>query len=449
MEIKLNRSNKDVFTFNAVKATKDHKHFETWIVDVKINFAIDPSKTFDGRLFIRKLSASLFKLKNKNFYFNLDSFLDLIPKKQITNMCFAIVCKLNSLNLTDFCLKTNKEKKTQFNIIVSKKYEQVYKLANEVGLATNYAQYAQVAPCNHMGIKKFIDFVKQKLAGVKKVKVSLLAQSELNKMQLLQAVNKGSDETAQVLILEYYNNAAKKKVALVGKGIMMDTGGYSLKPSHAMKKMNEDMTNAAAVFGTILALAKNKTKVNAVGVIPLAKNFINDKAYKVGDIYTAYNGKTVEVNDTDAEGRLILADAISYTDKKIAPTVLLSCATLTGLSALCFGEILNPFWSTNPKIAKQFYNACSLAGEYALELPLLPEYLECVEKSSTVADYGNLNFGKTAGNATAAAFLSKFNSKNDNFIHLDNAGTNEYCGKSINPFVLIFYNFVLNIFNRE
>ncbi|MBQ6970146.1 hypothetical protein IJQ19_00750 [bacterium] len=90
-----------------------------------------------------------------------------------------------------------------------------------------------------------------------------------------------------------------------------------------------------------------------------------------------------------------------------------------------------------------------MAGEYALELPLLPEYLECVEKSSTVADYGNLNFGKTAGNATAAAFLSKFNSKNDNFIHLDNAGTNEYCGKSINPFVLIFYNFVLNIFNRE
>lgn len=450
MEIKLNRSNEDVFAFNAVKATKNHKHFETQTVDIKINFAIDPSKVFDGCLFIRKLSAFLFKLKNKNFYFNLDSFLDLIPKKQKTNMCFAIVCKLNSLNLTDFCLKTNKEK-FQFNIIVSKKYEQVYKLANEVGLATNYAQYAQVAPCNYMGIKKFIDFVKQKLSSVnKKVKVTLLAQSELNKMQLLQAVNKGSDEPAQVLILEYYNNSAfKKKVALVGKGIMMDTGGYSLKPSRAMKKMNEDMTNAAAVFGTILALAKNNAKVNVVGVIPLAKNLVNDKAYKVGDIYTAYNGKTVEINDTDAEGRLILADAISYTDKKFAPTVLLSCATLTGLSALCFGEILNPFWSTSPKIAEQFYNACSLAGEYALELPLLPYYLECVEKSSTVADYGNLNFGKTAGNATAAAFLSKFNSKNNNFIHLDNAGTNEYCGKSINPFVLIFYNFVLNIFDKK
>lgn len=447
MEIKLNRTKKDCFIFKAIKANKDNRQFDVQIIDTSINFVINPTLFFDGRLFIRKLSSWLFKLKGKNFNFYLDSFLNLIPKSQITNMCFAIVCKINSLNLSDFCLKTKKEN-DHFNIIVSKKYTQIFKLANEIGLATNYAQYAQVAPCNHMGIKKFITFVKQKLNGVKKVKLSLLSQSELKKMQLLQAVNKGSDEQAQVLILEYFNNStSKKKVALVGKGIMMDTGGYSLKPSRAMKKMNEDMTNAAAVFGTILALAKNNAKVNVVGVIPLAKNFINDKAYKVGDIYTAYNGKTVEINDTDAEGRLILADAISYTAKKISPTILLSCATLTGLSALCFGEILNPFWANNQKIAKQFYDACTISGEYAIELPLLPQYLESVEKSSMVADYGNLNFGKTAGNATAAAFLSKFNNK-DNFIHLDNAGTNEFCGKSINPFVLIFYNFVLNIFTN-
>ena len=298
MEIIKNNINKKALMVKAIKPTKKLKNFATETKNKNVYFAINSKEPFDNCLFIRKLSTLLYNLRNKSINFNLDSFLNLIPKQHVENLCFAIVCKLYSFNLQDFCLKT-KNNKQSLNIIVTKKYKHLFQLANTIGEATHYAQYAQVAPSNYMGINKFIDYVKEKINKVKSIKLSLVTQKDLNKMQLLQAVNKGSDESAQVLILKYLNNPKEKTtIALIGKGIMMDTGGYDLKPSRAMKKMNEDMTNAASVFGSVFALAKNNTKVNVIGIIPLAKNFINDKAYKVGDIYHAYNGKTVEINDT-------------------------------------------------------------------------------------------------------------------------------------------------------
>ena len=446
MQIKINKIDKQALNVKAIIATNKLKNFATKTENKNVFFAINSKKTFDHCLFIRKLSAMLYNLQSKSINFYFDSFLNLVPKNLVKNVGLAIVCKLYSFNLQSFCAKTKKEGKT-LSVILTNKYKYLFKIANDIGLATNYAQYAQVAPSNYMGINKFISFVKNKINSVKKIKLSLVSSKDLNKMQLLQAVNKGSDELAQVLILKYFNNLSTKvNIALVGKGIMMDTGGYDLKPSHAMKKMNEDMSNAASVFGSILALAKTNAKVNVIGIIPLAKNLINAKAYKVGDIYCAYNGKTVEINNTDAEGRLILADAISYASKQFKPTTLLSCATLTGLSAICFGDIITPFWTKSFEVAKKLKYAFDISGEYSIELPLLPEYFERVEKSSTLADYGNL-FGKDSGNATAAAFLNKFSDCN-NFVHLDNAGTNEFKNKSINPFVLILYNFVLSYFSK-
>jgi leucyl aminopeptidase len=145
------------------------------------------------------------------------------------------------------------------------------------------------------------------------------------------------------MIIEYFNTTQSSKIALIGKGIMMDTGGYELKPSKFMQGMNQDMTGASVVFGIIHALASTNAKVNVIGVIPLAKNLINSKAMFVNDIYKACNGMSVEILSQDSEGRLILADALAYVNKKYKISKAITIATLTGLSAISFGDFLTPF----------------------------------------------------------------------------------------------------------
>jgi len=258
-----------------------------------------------------------------------------------------------------------------------------------------------------------------------KLKCTVLDQKEIKKqgLNLLYEVGKASDHDSHLVILEYTGNkASKDKVALIGKGITFDAGGMNLKPTGYLESMRYDMAGAASVIATMKALAELKVKRNVVAVVPMCENMIGSLAYKPGDIIKSYSGKTVEVMNTDAEGRLILADAVSYAIKNYKPTAIIDIATLTGSCLSTFGEHVAAIIGNNKEIADRLYKAGQETNERVWELPYYDEYKE--EMKSDLADIKNTGYknGRYAGTITAAAFIGFF--INDTpWMHIDVAGT--------------------------
>lgn len=230
-------------------------------------------------------------------------------------------------------------------------------------------------------------------------------QIEKEKMGALLAVNQGSSNQARFIIMQYKGGRkGQKPVVLIGKGVTFDTGGISIKPGLNMHEMKGDMTGSAVVISTIAAVARLKLKLNLVALVPATENVPSATAYKPGDIITARNGKTIEIINTDAEGRLILADALDYANK-FEPQVVIDVATLTGATIFILGRAGAPFFSTHKKAADQLRGAAKATAEKVWELPLWPEHVE--QMKSSIADLVNSG-GRPAGTATAAAFLKEF-----------------------------------------
>ena len=247
---------------------------------------------------------------------------------------------------------------------------------------------------------------------------------EKKKMGLILAVNRGSAVPAHVVILEYRGDSKSKKVfGLVGKGITFDSGGMNLKPSGSMETMRMDMAGAAAVLYTMKTLAELKVKKNVSAVIPLTENMVSSTSFRPGDIFTAYNGKTVEIGNTDAEGRLILADALSYMEKEIRPDVIIDAATLTGACVVTFGETVAAYLSTDDEIAGILEDASKNTGEKLWRLPFFDDYDDRMK--SEVADLNNMAAEKNAGTISGAVFLRNFVEKTK-WAHIDIAGTAWY-----------------------
>jgi len=244
------------------------------------------------------------------------------------------------------------------------------------------------------------------------------------KMGLLLAVSRGSKYSPQLVILKYKGDPLNKRsFALVGKGITFDSGGMNLKPSGHISDMRSDMAGAATSIFTLKAAAELKLKKNIIAVIPLCENMIGNNSYKPGDVFTAYNGKTVEIGNTDAEGRLILADALSYTEKNLKPNYIVDIATLTGACLVCFGEIIAGLLSNNDTLAECLYEAGEDTDDRVWRLPLHEEYDEDIK--SDIADINNISSGRNAGTIIGAVFLKNF-IKDTSWAHLDIAGTSWY-----------------------
>jgi leucyl aminopeptidase len=238
------------------------------------------------------------------------------------------------------------------------------------------------------------------------------------------AVAKGSDEPARIIIMEYRGGKkGKKPVVLVGKGITFDTGGISLKPQSSalsrIEDMRYDMSGASAVMHVLKAAAELKLKLNIAGVMPCTENMPSGKAYKPGDVLKAYNGKTIEVISTDAEGRLILADAMSYAVEKYRPSALVDIATLTGAVAIALGKAATGMMGSSPELMGLMKKAGAETGERVWQLPLYEDYKELIK--SKFADLKNSGNGE-AGTATAGMFLKEFTGGAP-WVHLDIAGT--------------------------
>tara|TARA_A100001011_G_scaffold47444_2_gene44883 strand:+ start:7934 stop:9391 length:1458 start_codon:yes stop_codon:yes gene_type:complete len=255
------------------------------------------------------------------------------------------------------------------------------------------------------------------------LKINIYDEKKLKKlgMHALLGVGQGSIRGSYLVTMEW--NGAKnnsKPLAFVGKGVCFDTGGYSLKPARFMEDMTYDMAGSATVVGLMKSLALRKAKVNAVGVVGLVENMVSGNAQRPGDIVKSYSGKTIEVLNTDAEGRLVLADALTFTEKKFKPKFIVDLATLTGAIIVCLGSEYAGLFSNDDKLSKQIYNAGEKVEEKVWRMPLHKNYDKLMNSKN--ADMQNINYIGGAGSTTAAQFLQRFILDKTPWAHLDIAG---------------------------
>lgn len=298
--------------------------------------------------------------------------------------------------------------------------------AARIGAATGKTQIAVMDLMNAPANKKYPQILAefaQKSAQKYGYSVTVFDEKmcESIGLQALLAVAKGSEHPPRFIILEYQHPQATQKVGLVGKGVTFDTGGISIKPSANMHLMKSDMGGAAAVLGTLELAAKLQLPVHLVGVVPTTENSVDGLATKPGDVIGSYSGKTIEVIDTDAEGRIILADALSYLVRNHAPDVMVDLATLTGSCVATLGYAAAGMFTQNDTLAQSLYDSGQQTGEKLWRLPLWDDYKD--ELKSDVADVKNYHGKPIAGAIVAAKFLEVFAENHANWAHLDIAGT--------------------------
>jgi leucyl aminopeptidase len=261
------------------------------------------------------------------------------------------------------------------------------------------------------------------------LEVEILEEAEMKKlgMHALLGVGQGSDKRSRLVILKWNGlpSSKEKPLAFVGKGVTFDTGGVSIKPANNMEDMKTDMAGSAVVIGLMRLFAQRKAKVNAVGVLGIVENMCSGSAQRPGDIVKSMSGQTIEVINTDAEGRLVLADALHYTITKFKPRFVVDLATLTGAIVVCLADVYAGLFSNDDKLAKEIESSGKSSGERVWRLPLAEEYDEMI--NSDVADMKNVGSGRGAGSTTAAQFLKRFVGETK-WAHLDIAGV-AYKGK--------------------
>ena len=298
--------------------------------------------------------------------------------------------------------------------------EQGYHKGKVMAEATNLARDMVNEPANHMTPSQMAETAR-KLAETCGLELNVLEREQMQELGMgaLLGVARGSRQPPKFVVLHYRGgDSSEIDVALVGKGITFDSGGISIKPSAKMDKMKGDMAGGAAVMAAISAIAQLKPKINVMAIIPATENLPSENALKPGDILTAMSGKTIEIISTDAEGRLILADALGYV-RKFGAKFMIDVATLTGAMRIALGDVCTGAFGNNEELIDRIIAAGAEAGELIWQMPMYDQYKE--QNKSDVADIKNVG-GKYGGAITAAQFLAEF-AGDTPWVHLDIAGT--------------------------
>jgi len=335
--------------------------------------------------------------------------------------------------------KTEKiETFSNLTIIVSKsnKISKAIKIAEIVADGAIFTKSIANLPPNECTPTTLANFAKS-MSKKNKMKCNIISEPELKKKGFggISAVGKGSKNQPKLIILEH-NRGRKndKPIVLVGKAVTFDTGGISLKPGAAMDEMKFDKCGGCTVLGIMKAVSELKLPINVVGIVPSVENMPGGEAYRPGDIIKLYSGKTAEILNTDAEGRLILADALSYGEKHYSPKTIIDFATLTGACIVALGTNVAAIVSNDEKLSKKIIDSSKKTTEEVWELPLNQDYMDMIK--SDVADMKNVGIGRAAGTITAAAFLKNAIEKTP-WTHIDIAGVAWTQGatkeKSYNP----------------
>ena len=342
----------------------------------------------------------------------------------VSQFIFGFYLKSYTFNKYKTTNKEKIDKKIGCKIITSnrEKIEKKYKYYHAIKEGVFLARDLVSEPPNILNPKAYTQEIK-KLSKLG-LSIKIYGEKEMKKLGLnaLLGVGQGSINESYLATIEWNGNKKpnQKPLAFVGKGVCFDTGGISLKPAKFMEEMKYDMAGSAVVVGLLKSFALRKAKINAVGVVGLVENMPGGNAQRPGDIVKSFSGKTIEVLNTDAEGRLVLADALSFTEKKYKPKFIIDLATLTGAIIISLGEEYAGLFSNNDELSKNIFKASENVNEKVWRLPLHKNYDKLIE--STTADVQNINYSGGAGSITAAQFLQRFILHKTPWAHLDIAG---------------------------
>jgi leucyl aminopeptidase len=352
--------------------------------------------------------------KVKSYAFFLDgNLVDVNLEKAVQSFSESTLLSLYKFNVLKTKDKNNENLKEIVILLEHKKLEvasKAIKESQEVVESISRMRDLVNLPPNIVNPSYIVNEAK-KVAKKYKLKCTVLGRKEIekNNLNLLKAVSLGSDEEPALVVLEYNGAKNKKPVVLVGKGITYDSGGLNIKPyigrGPAMRNMKTDMAGSALMFATIEAAARLRLDCNVVAVLALSENMINGRAYKCDDVVKSHAGLTVEITNTDAEGRLVLADALSYS-KKFSPSYIINAATLTGASMLAVGYMGACLMGNDKELLEKLQISASCTGERLWELPLWEEYNELLD--SSVADLKNSHEAAGPGTVVAGMFLQNF-----------------------------------------
>ena len=400
------------------------------ISDKKKCFIIKVKNKY-GKSYFEEIGGSFFTyIKNFKNINSVDIYTDSLNEKKdkLSKIFSEFIFGFNLKSYTFNKYKTlNKEKidrKISYKIISSNKkdIEKNYKYYNAIKEGVFLARDLVSEPPNVLNPKSYVQEIK-KLSKIG-LKVKAYNEKELKKLGLnaLLGVGLGSANETYLVTLEWNGKKGSKQkpLAFVGKGVCFDTGGISLKPARFMEEMKYDMAGSAVVVGLLKSFALRKAKINAVGVVGLVENMPGGKAQRPGDIVKSYSGKTIEILNTDAEGRLVLADALSFTEKKYKPKFIIDLATLTGAIIISLGEEYAGLFSNNDELSKNIFESSKNVNEKVWRLPLHKNYDKLM--NSPIADVQNINYVGGAGSITAAQFLQRFIINKTPWAHLDIAG---------------------------
>jgi len=386
-------------------------------------------------LMIQKLSARLVsflnsaKVSEANIFFGFDFDAKEELKqinfniKEACDLAFGAI--LQSYRFNKYFEKRKKEKElkiTKFNIVVKDVSAAKKMFIEQEILAKNifFTRDLVSEPANILNPESYATICKTLVKSG--LQVEILGESEMKKlgMNALLGVGQGSSKESKLVILKW-NGAgnSSKPIAFVGKGVTFDTGGISIKPANNMEDMKTDMAGSAVVVGLLKNLAERKAKVNAVGVIGLVENMPSGTAQRPGDVVKSMSGQTIEIINTDAEGRLVLADALYYTNQKFKPEFIVDLATLTGAIIIALADIHAGLFSNSDELSSRLLESGNNIGEPLWRLPISDEYDEMI--NSDIADMRNTGAGRGAGSITAAQFLKRFIG-DTKWAHLDIAG---------------------------
>ena len=410
------------------------------------------SKNRKGYTFVSRIEGTKFK---NIFFFNINEKSDDFVYQNIGGQIIreAVILKKDKIDLFIDCLPKNLFKENIIkNILIgilSKNYFfENYKLEKrdlakikKINIVTNNKSFVSrclsyaksidtgvtqtrdlvTMPSNILTPLRFANEIK-KLSRYG-LKIEIFDEKKLKKigMNALIGVGQGSSKKSYVAIMKWNGgNKNSRPLAFVGKGVCFDTGGISLKPARFMEEMKYDMAGAGTVTGLMKTLADRKAKVNAIGIVGLVENMPDGNAQKPGDVVKSYSGKTIEIFNTDAEGRLVLADLLTYTERRFKPKFMINLATLTGAIIISLGNEYAGLFSNNDQLAERINKVGYKDNEKAWRLPLNKNFDSLID--SQIADVQNINYSGGAGSITAAQFLQRFVLNNTPWAHLDIAG---------------------------
>lgn len=400
---------------------KPKSKYQAILKDKEILFIIDRNE-FDPPRLYENLKNTV-KTNKKNIDVDVDSFIILLGEQNSLNIILNVVIATSFYEKLPFSLKTIKPIDLIINYCLDNKYIRDFEEVDEIRKSHFFCRGLQDMPSNMLNPVVFANKIRALFKDINNVVVSILNAKEIKdeKMGLFLSVNAGSIIEPRLVVIEYKNNPSSNDLyGYIGKGITFDSGGMNIKTGANMRHMKFDMSGAAIVVSTIYALAKNNIKTNVVAIAALTENLINPNASRPDDVVVAHNGKTVEIDNTDAEGRLVLADALSYAASKFKITKLIDVATLTGAMIFSLGDIYSGVWATNDSDWETFSKIAFDSGEYVWRLPFHEAFKKPLE--SKIADITNSSSDRRAGSSRAACFLKEF-THDLNYIHLDVACT--------------------------